>query len=97
MVAGIVDDVRKRWRMTIPVLLTMLTMQGASIAYRVLKTCSCNQDFRFVPLIILPWTYYAVRGATSLQGIWRRLAIGWLLALIIASCALVGMIFFEAP
>ncbi len=59
---GIVREVRRGWRRTFPLLCTLLLLLAAAFAYRVQSPFSPNQDYRFIPLVVVPLFYYAVRG-----------------------------------
>lgn len=55
----------RRWRPHLPWLLTFLFLLCATIAYRFLHPCACNQDYRFVPLLIVPLAYFIARGTAG--------------------------------
>ncbi len=80
---GLVAETRPRWRRMFPVLLTLVILLGAALAYRVRSPFSANQDFRFIPLVIVPAAFYAVRGWQTLRAGLRRCALGLLLALLV--------------
>ena len=65
LLLGIVSDLRHRFVAILPVSLSTLALLGAAIAYPAFFAYAPNQDFRFSIPLILPITYYIVRGART--------------------------------
>ena len=63
---GLVQDLLLDPRTHVPVWLTLLALLGAALAYRWTSPYSANQDFRFIPVVIVPLVYYGVRGLHAL-------------------------------
>lgn len=63
---GIVHDLLKRWKDTLPILTLLFFLILSSFVYRFKFTYSSNQDFRFVVIALLPLAYYAVQGLDGL-------------------------------
>jgi 4-amino-4-deoxy-L-arabinose transferase-like glycosyltransferase len=63
---GIYVEWKTKSRVWLPLVVVLFVFQAASITYRILHTCACNQDYRFVPIIILPVLYFTVRGTNAL-------------------------------
>lgn len=74
MVWGLWQDLRRPQQYSIPLLLTTAVSFAGHVAYRVIYPLSINQDFRFSVLLVLPLTYYLVRGIQSFRGPLRDLA-----------------------
>jgi 4-amino-4-deoxy-L-arabinose transferase-like glycosyltransferase len=89
-VYGFVRVQRKEWYALLPLTATLLTQVAGSIAYRADHPCACNQDFRFVPLLIVPVAYFAVRGALLLPGRAKELGQAWLIVLATTSAILLS-------
>lgn len=88
---GIYQTWRTRSPFFLPLFVPMALFQGASVTYRVLHTCACNQDYRFVPILIVPTVIFALRGADALPMLPRFLALAAL-----ALSALFSLLFLVA-
>jgi hypothetical protein len=88
-VVGCVDDCRRRFRHTLPMLATLLLYQAASLAFRYKNLCSCHQDFRFVPLLALPAAYYAVRSRDVFPKRARWVTDAWVIGSVLLFAAFV--------
>ncbi len=82
MAVGLWTELRASWRKAVPLVLTLTLLLGAAFAYRVRSPFSANQDFRFVPLVIVPAAYFLVRGLGRLTGPLRLWAIAGVSALL---------------
>jgi hypothetical protein len=70
MICGFFADIKRNWKENLPMWLTLLVLLGAS-GFMIANTkVSVVQDFRLVPLIALPVTFYVVKGIELLPGKW---------------------------
>ncbi len=61
--AGVAAELRSRDRLKhLPLLLTLAALLGGLFTYRLQHPYGCNQDFRFIPLVIIPIAFYGARG-----------------------------------
>jgi hypothetical protein len=86
---GLLLDLRKRFFLLLPLTVTTVLLLAASIAYRLKFPYAANQDFRFVVLLIIPFSAFAVRGIDLLPKNLRRGAELCLWALALCSAAFV--------
>jgi hypothetical protein len=59
---GFCIDIKKGWYTNLPVWVSFFILIAAIIYFRLKNSFSCAQDFRYIPLIIVPITYYALKG-----------------------------------
>ncbi len=74
-------------RERLPIFLIFSLLLAASIGFRLAFPYGSNQDFRFVMLLVIPFSFFAVQGTYAIHGLWRRGAHAILIALA-ASCTL---------
>ncbi len=71
----------RAWKTRAPFFLPMLIVAaahvGGLIAYRILHPCACNQDFRFITLALVPWSFFALLLIPLREGWIRTLLIGF--------------------
>lgn len=87
MVFGLVREIRSR-AFNVPLCIALAVLLLGHIGYRILYPYSMNQDFRFSMLLLIPLTYYLVKGIDALQGWARDLAMS-----VITSFSLVSSLF----
>ena len=63
----IVSDFCRR-SVFVPMVFSLLLLIAAVWLRRIMAPFSCNQDFRFIPIIALPLSYYSVNAIKSLPG-----------------------------
>lgn len=83
---GLIIECHQRLRATVPLLLTLVALPAAALLYRLESPFSANQDFRFIPLMLIPITYYLVACTRDLSSWPRRIALA-MLALYAGACA----------
>lgn len=83
---------RHSFMRSFPVFSTGISLMGAVMAYRFLHTCACNQDYRFVPLLLVPIAYLVARGT---EGNWNRVLQTIAMAFVVTSAAFTIMLFFN--
>ena len=77
--AGIVGVMRS-WRkeiFTIPFAILVLFPLVSLAIHRTLRTCSCDQDFRFIPLIAVPVVFWILTGFVSMNPHGARWGWAW--------------------
>lgn len=85
MLIGLGKDIIRDWRSNFPVWLTFIVLLVAVLGYRIKSPYSANQDFRFIPLVIVPVLYYALKGSLLLGKHGRSLAIVFAINFVIVS------------
>jgi len=69
LLAALVGMIRSIWKdpdRTLPLFVSLIIGLGTLIGYRLVSPFSPNQDFRFIPFIILSLVYYLVTGLYSI-------------------------------
>lgn len=66
VLTGFIGDLRTSWRANAPFWLALLILPSAALANRIICPSFTCQDFRFIPLIIVPFTYFVLRSAQFL-------------------------------
>ncbi|OGJ81116.1 hypothetical protein A3J91_00830 [Candidatus Peribacteria bacterium RIFOXYC2_FULL_58_10] len=64
-IRGLWQSVRRNLRETLPVSLVFFSLLFGLVAYRVLQPYACSQDFRFVPLLLVPMLFFVLRGISA--------------------------------
>ncbi len=59
---GAYDVLRSAWKKNIPLLVTVTFVVAAAVLYPFLWQFSCNQDFRFSMILLVPIAYFTVHG-----------------------------------
>lgn len=96
VVLGIVVDLRRRFMQFLPFHVATFGLLLAAFTYPSLFPFAPNQDFRFSVILILPATYYAVRGIEALPR-WLRIAWrGIVAAFILVAFCFIGALFIGA-
>ena len=75
---GLVYALWKQWYAHVPLIAVGFFQLLGSIAYRLHYACACNQDFRFVPFLIIPISYFAIFATQVLPLRGRILSETWL-------------------
>jgi hypothetical protein len=74
-----------------PMILSLFMLLGAVWFRRMLEPYACNQDFRFVPLVAVPLSYYCVSAIKNSPPQFKFIGIG-LLFLFIGSCGALSVL-----
>ncbi len=88
MFYGLLRELRARWRETLPLWGTLGLLVLGSMTFRFLFRCSCDQDFRFAIVAVVPIAYFAASSVAYLPKRGGLLAKHVLLALAASSAGL---------
>lgn len=73
-ILGIIHGIRQ-WRLTAPFLSALFVIGAGHAAFRVVSPFSPSQDFRYSPLLAVPFLYFFLRGSSLLPPAAKRLAL----------------------
>jgi hypothetical protein len=91
---GLWKDLRHRAYKSLPVWLSLGSLLAGLVAYSIKTPCSCNQDFRFIPLVAAPIAYFVIQGARLLpSSLERKVAV----TIIVTFIVLCGMFLLFIP
>jgi|GEM_PF-376312 len=93
---GLLADLRRRAYESLPMWTMLGVLVAGNLALRYRYHCSCDQDFRFAILAIIPILYFAVRGAETLPAKFRPIAKGLLALLAVLSAILLVLVPFAS-
>lgn len=88
---GVASDIRKKGTFRVPLLLLLGTGLLSAFFFRLLHSAASEQDFRFVPQIIIPFAAYACIGLNAFPPRWKLIP----MAVLAAYCTLCGAFLFS--
>jgi hypothetical protein len=74
-IAGLAADLQRNWRANAPLWLTGVILIASMMALVLKEPIGGFQDFRYVPLLLVPVAFYALKGIQLIPPAWR--VIGW--------------------
>ncbi len=63
---------------TFPLVITTIVLMAGALAVRIAMPFSSSQDFRYSSALLIPYAYYALRGASEHSTIFRHITVGLL-------------------
>lgn len=81
---GLVSSLRSREPFRIPLFLILLAGISLCLFTRIMHGAIPNQDFRFFPLLAVPFAAYVCYGIEALRKRWQMIGIVWAIALLFA-------------
>ncbi|MFH0770582.1 MAG: glycosyltransferase family 39 protein [Candidatus Peregrinibacteria bacterium] len=82
---GLWKSLRFRFMETLPLLLSLLFLLLGLASVRLRQAYACNQDFRYIPLLCVPLSYFIMHGATALPRLLRRSVIIFIIGYLVSS------------
>jgi len=95
LAVGLFRLFHKRDPLFVPLAALLVLLLLGAIAYRIVYAFSCAQDFRFVVPLVLPVTFFVVRGIEELPRSWRDAARGMYVLFLVYS--LIFVMFLLLP
>jgi hypothetical protein len=93
-IAGLCQTIRKRLPYAFPVFTTIAVLLVSSFLYRLISPYSPNQDFRFVPLLVLPVVYVTLIGILHTPKPLRHFFTLLLLVFVVSQTAFIAIVPF---
>lgn len=75
LIAGLVITLKREFHSRLPIWLTFLLLVAALFCYRFSSPFASNQDYRFIPVVLVPATYFILRAISCMPSLWKQLSL----------------------